>query len=53
MDDVNLIRSLPDEELKKNARIKVIGVGGGGGNAVNSRLHDKADLVEYWGMNTG
>ena len=52
MDDVNLIRSLPDEELKKNARIKVIGVGGGGGNAVNSMLHDKADLVEYWVMNT-
>ncbi len=43
---------LDDEELKKNAKIKVIGVGGGGGNAVNGMIHDKEDLVEYWVFNT-
>lgn len=43
---------IDEEELKKNAKIKVIGVGGGGGNAVNGMIHDKEDLVEYWVFNT-
>jgi cell division protein FtsZ len=41
-----------DDSLLTNAKIKVIGVGGGGSNAVNTMLHDKEDLVDYWVMNT-
>ena len=41
-----------DEELKDHAMIKVIGVGGGGSNAVNSMIQDKKDLIEYWVFNT-
>ena len=38
--------------LQANAKIKVIGVGGGGSNAVNGMIHDKEDMVEYWVFNT-
>jgi|GEM_PF-196426 cell division protein FtsZ len=41
-----------DEGLQTNAKIKVIGVGGGGSNAVNQMIHDKESQVEYWVMNT-
>ncbi|MFA6861350.1 MAG: cell division protein FtsZ [Bacilli bacterium] len=41
-----------DEGLQTNAKIKVIGVGGGGSNAVNQMIHDKENQVEYWVMNT-
>ena len=40
------------DDLFHNAKIKVIGVGGGGSNAVNQMIFDKADLVEYWVFNT-
>ncbi|MFA6874273.1 MAG: cell division protein FtsZ [Bacilli bacterium] len=40
------------EDLTANAKIKVIGVGGGGSNAVNEMIHDKSDQVEYWVLNT-
>lgn len=50
--DNNLFESLDDDGLQANAKIKVIGVGGGGSNAVQSMLKDKDDLVEYWVMNT-
>ena len=33
-------------------RIKVIGVGGGGGNAVNRMIKAKLAGVEFWIMNT-
>ncbi|MDE6137898.1 MAG: hypothetical protein K2F57_00340, partial [Candidatus Gastranaerophilales bacterium] len=33
-------------------RIKVIGVGGGGGNAVNRMIKAKLAGVEFWLMNT-
>ena len=52
MDDVNLIRSLPDEELKKNARIKVIGVGGGGCNAVTYMYRQKIQGCGFIVCNT-
>lgn len=54
MDDNNELQEMQDdeEELKQNAKIKVIGVGGGGGNAVNGMIHDNEDLVEYWVFNT-
>lgn len=41
-----------EENLRQNALIKVIGVGGGGCNAVNGMIHDKEDKVEYWVFNT-
>ncbi len=47
------IRPIYDEDdLKTNAKIIVIGVGGGGSNAVNGMIRDKNELVEYWVMNT-
>lgn len=51
MEEIN--KPVFDEEgLKTNARIKVIGVGGGGSNAVNEMIKDKQDEVEYWVFNT-
>ena len=42
-----------DEELDENvATIKVIGVGGGGGNAVNRMVSDGLQGVEFIAMNT-
>ena len=41
-----------EDGLQANAKIKVIGVGGGGSNAVNGMIHDKEDMVEYWVFNT-
>ena len=35
-----------------NANIKVIGVGGGGGNAVNRMIASGLSGVEFWAMNT-
>ncbi|WP_253188285.1 cell division protein FtsZ [Leptolyngbya sp. 'hensonii'] len=34
------------------AKIKVIGVGGGGGNAVNRMIHSGITGVEFWSINT-
>jgi cell division GTPase FtsZ len=34
------------------ARIKVIGVGGGGGNAVNRMITSGLGGVEFWAVNT-
>lgn len=41
-----------EDNFKTNAKIIVIGVGGGGSNAVNGMIHDKNDKVEYWVFNT-
>lgn len=41
-----------EDDLKTNAKIIVIGVGGGGSNAVNGMIKDKNELVDYWVMNT-
>ena len=47
------MRPLFDEEgLQTNAKIKVIGCGGGGSNAVNQMIQDKNEDVEYWVFNT-
>jgi len=35
-----------DENIDQTARIKVIGVGGGGGNAVNTMIASKIEGVE-------
>jgi cell division protein FtsZ len=41
-----------EEELHIGARIKVIGVGGGGGNAVNTMIASGLNGVEFIAMNT-
>ncbi len=41
-----------EEELKLGARIKVIGVGGGGGNAVARMVNEGLEGVEFHVMNT-
>ncbi|MEI7943119.1 MAG: cell division protein FtsZ, partial [Candidatus Riflemargulisbacteria bacterium] len=40
------------EEIKQFAKIKVIGVGGGGNNAVNRMVRMGLDGVEFWSVNT-
>ena len=46
------IRFSLDEELRQGARIKVIGVGGGGSNAVNRMIHARMEGVEFLVANT-
>ena len=41
-----------DEELQNITNIKVIGVGGGGGNAVNRMMKSGLKGVEFISMNT-
>lgn len=41
-----------EENLDQAARIKVIGVGGGGGNAVNTMIRSQVDGVEFLTANT-
>src|SRR6056297_409367 len=41
-----------DEKCQDNAKIKVIGVGGGGGNAINNMIRKGLDSVEYIALNT-
>lgn len=50
-------RSNPDPAndnhmLDNTAKIKVIGVGGGGGNAVNRMIASNLSGVEFWSLNT-
>ena len=40
------------EEMPRGARIKVIGVGGGGGNAVNRMIQARMEGVEFIAANT-
>jgi len=41
-----------DEKGQDNAKIKVIGIGGGGGNAVNNMIRKGLESVEYIALNT-
>jgi cell division protein FtsZ len=45
---------MPDDRLSSSnaARIKVIGVGGGGSNAVNRMIASDIEGIEFWTMNT-
>ena len=47
-----MIELVQEEEYTANARIKVIGVGGGGGNAVNTMISAGLSGVEFIVMNT-
>src|SRR5256885_13352246 len=51
-DEARSLRLRLDEELYAGARIKVIGVGGGGGNAVNRMVRTGLDGVEFIVANT-
>src|SRR5712691_7726651 len=42
-----------DRTLEGNARIKVVGIGGGGSNAVNRMIRSKLRGVEFIALNTG
>ncbi len=46
------IRISFNEDLRNNAKIKVIGVGGGGGNAVNRMISARLEGVEFVVANT-
>lgn len=51
----NIVSNYGDNNQRSNinpTRIKVIGVGGGGGNAVNRMFQAKLAGVEFWLMNT-
>ena len=41
-----------DEQSQENAKIKVIGIGGGGGNAINNMIAKGLSNVEYIALNT-
>src|SRR5687768_13713648 len=41
-----------EESAAQNARMKVVGVGGGGGNAVNRMIDEHLDGVEFISVNT-
>jgi cell division protein FtsZ len=43
---------MAQENLKQFANIKVIGIGGGGGNAVNRMIASGVQGVEFWAVNT-
>ncbi len=48
----NALRLTLDEELRSGARIKVVGVGGGGGNAVSRMVQAGLSGVEFMVANT-
>ncbi len=47
-----MIRSIEEDNITKNANISVIGVGGGGGNAVNRMIDAGIKGVEFVAANT-
>lgn len=49
---INIPRIIPCENIAKNARIKVVGVGGAGGNAVNRMVKMDIPGVEFISINT-
>jgi len=52
MDDPREMRLMLDEERRAGARIKVVGVGGGGGNAVSRMVQTGFEGVEFIVANT-
>jgi hypothetical protein len=51
-DVADTLRLTLDEELRSGARIKVVGVGGGGGNAVSRMVQAGLSGVEFMVANT-
>lgn len=50
--NLSSVSDLLEREVYKGAKIKVIGVGGGGSNAVNRMLESEMQGVEFWIVNT-
>ena len=50
--DIDLMVNPKDIMPSSAAKIKVIGVGGGGGNAVNRMIASEVSGVEFWCVNT-
>ncbi len=48
----NVLKFLLAEEEFKTIKIKVMGVGGGGGNAINNLIDEKIEDVEFIAVNT-
>ena len=55
----NSSSQIPKEEIRSNkivpsnvAKIKVMGVGGGGCNAVNRMIESQVSGIEFWAINT-
>ena len=46
------LKYLIEEEVQLGTRIKVVGVGGGGSNAVARMLHEKLNGIEFYILNT-
>ncbi len=49
---MGMVFEIEDGAVTSNARMKVIGVGGGGGNAVNRMIEERIDGVEFISINT-
>jgi cell division protein FtsZ len=47
-----MIFEFEEESATQNARMKVVGVGGGGGNAVNRMIEERLEGVEFISVNT-
>lgn len=43
---------LVEEEMHNGAKIKVVGVGGGGGNAINTMIKSRMEGVDFYAANT-
>lgn len=52
MSNLNSTRFSFDEQSQENAKIKVVGIGGGGGNAINNMIAKGLNNVEYIALNT-
>ncbi len=52
MSEWEIIEEIKDEEVKGNASIRVIGVGGGGGNAVQHMVEGGIEGAEFISVNT-
>lgn len=50
--EIDTLKYEIQEEIRKGARIKVIGIGGGGTNAVGRMYEEGLDGVEFYVMNT-
>ena len=52
MGNIDFVTEAQDVQPTDGARIKVIGVGGGGNNAVDRMIEDNMDGVEFVSVNT-
>ncbi|MGH9609335.1 MAG: cell division protein FtsZ, partial [Bryobacteraceae bacterium] len=51
-DELNDLKFLIEEEVQLGTKIKVVGVGGGGSNAVGRMLHEGLKGIDFYVLNT-